>query len=243
VPQVQAQEFEGLPLRVHAFLAGVPLHDVWSIDLPPWRTGVTLDEFLRSASNRLFTPSPLVRTLLDIRRLAWSTSSCSRRARFSSTRSLRVEMERRIHPNKCRSHGNMDRCYLKRHALQVADSTTARGFDEGQDNPQRIFPFRPETAGQHPEQLVNRTQPRPPMSPLQDGQLLPESEVLHHETPTSAKRANHGPKAEAKQVKHGSDLITDRTAAHSPKSLISKPHGIVTRDRPWRATRSLGNAR
>src|SRR5215470_17696112 len=67
MPQVPAREFEGLPLRVHAFLAGVPLHDVWSIDLPRWRAGVTLDEFLRLAGNRLFTSSPLVRMLLDIR--------------------------------------------------------------------------------------------------------------------------------------------------------------------------------
>jgi hypothetical protein len=67
MPQVSAQEFELLPLRVHAFLAGVPLHDVWAVDLPRWRAGVTLDEFLRAASNRLFTPSPLARMLLDIR--------------------------------------------------------------------------------------------------------------------------------------------------------------------------------
>ena len=70
MPQVAAREFEGLPLRVHAFLAGVPLHDVWSIDLPRWRAGVTLDEFLRAASHRLFTPSPLVRMLLDVRLFA-----------------------------------------------------------------------------------------------------------------------------------------------------------------------------
>ena len=90
MPQVSAREFERLPLRVHAFMAGVQLHDVWAIDLPRWRTGVTLDEFLRtvdsgphhscaccstSASsldtsatkNRLFTRSPLVRMLLGIR--------------------------------------------------------------------------------------------------------------------------------------------------------------------------------
>jgi hypothetical protein len=66
MPQVPAREFERL-LRVHAFLVGVPLHDVWAVDLPRWRTGVTLDEFLRAASNRLFMPSPLVRMLLDIR--------------------------------------------------------------------------------------------------------------------------------------------------------------------------------
>jgi uncharacterized protein DUF2867 len=79
MPQVSTQEFERLPLRVHTFLAGVPLHDVWSIDLPRWRAGVTLDEFLQTSSNgrvytcgcskssSLFTPSPLVRMLLDIR--------------------------------------------------------------------------------------------------------------------------------------------------------------------------------
>jgi Protein of unknown function (DUF2867) len=79
MPQVSTQEFERLPLRVHTFLAGVPLHDVWFVDLPRWRAGVTLDEFLRTASDdrldtcgcskssALFTPSPLVRMLLDIR--------------------------------------------------------------------------------------------------------------------------------------------------------------------------------
>lgn len=79
MPRVSTQEFQQLPLRVHTFLADVPLHDVWFIDLPRWRAGVTLDEFLRTASNgkldtcgcskssSLFTPSPLVRMLLDIR--------------------------------------------------------------------------------------------------------------------------------------------------------------------------------
>src|SRR5206468_1177328 len=79
MPRVSTEEFERLPLRVHTFLAEVPLHDVWSVDLPRWRAGVTLDEFLRTANNctldtcccsnssALFTPSPLVRMLLNIR--------------------------------------------------------------------------------------------------------------------------------------------------------------------------------
>src|SRR5437879_6391453 len=67
MPQVSTQEFERLPLRVHSFLAGVPLHDVWSVDLPRCRAGVTLDDFLRTASTCLFTSSLLVRVLLDIR--------------------------------------------------------------------------------------------------------------------------------------------------------------------------------
>lgn len=67
MPQISTQEFERLPLRVHAFLAGVPLHDVWAIDLPRARSGVTLDELLQTASACLLTPSRVVRALLNIR--------------------------------------------------------------------------------------------------------------------------------------------------------------------------------
>ena len=67
MPQVSAQEFERLPLRVHDFLVGVPLHDVWAVDLPRTRSGITLDEFLRTASACLCTPSPVGRALLNIR--------------------------------------------------------------------------------------------------------------------------------------------------------------------------------
>jgi len=69
MPQISKQEFERLPLRVHNFLAGVPLHDVWAVDLPRTRAGITLDEFLRTASARVFTCSPVVRALLNIRLL------------------------------------------------------------------------------------------------------------------------------------------------------------------------------
>jgi hypothetical protein len=67
VPQISRQEFERLPLRVHDFLAGVRLHDVWAVDLPRMRSGITLDEFLRAAGGLPFTPSPVVRALLNIR--------------------------------------------------------------------------------------------------------------------------------------------------------------------------------
>jgi hypothetical protein len=67
MPQVPAREFERLPLRVHAFLAGVPLHDVWAVDLPRTRSGITLDEFLRMRGARPYTLSPVVRTLVRIR--------------------------------------------------------------------------------------------------------------------------------------------------------------------------------
>src|SRR3984893_10047693 len=67
MPQISRQEFERLPLRVHDFLAGVPPHDVWAIDLPRTRSGITLDEFLRTASTRLCRLSPVARALLSIR--------------------------------------------------------------------------------------------------------------------------------------------------------------------------------
>ena len=67
MPQISAQEFERLPLRVHTFLAGVPLHDVWAVDLPRIRPGITLNEFLRTGSARPYRLSLAARTLLSIR--------------------------------------------------------------------------------------------------------------------------------------------------------------------------------
>src|SRR5580704_6786681 len=67
MPQISKQEFERLPLRVHDFLVGVPLHDVWAVDLPRARSGITLNEFLRTASACPFAVPPLVRALLNIR--------------------------------------------------------------------------------------------------------------------------------------------------------------------------------
>ena len=67
MPRISTQEFNRLPLRVHDFLADVPPHDVWAVDLPRSRPGITLDEFLRAAGGRPFTLSPVVRGLLAIR--------------------------------------------------------------------------------------------------------------------------------------------------------------------------------
>jgi hypothetical protein len=67
MPQISTQEFARLPLRVHDFLVGVPLHDVWAIELPHTRSGITLDEFSRTANTRMCTLSPVARALLDVR--------------------------------------------------------------------------------------------------------------------------------------------------------------------------------
>lgn len=67
MPQISRAELEHLPLRVHEFLAGFPLHDAWAIDLPRSRAGITLEEFLRPAGS-CFCRLPLaVRALVDIR--------------------------------------------------------------------------------------------------------------------------------------------------------------------------------
>ena len=67
MPQIAREEFEQLPLRVHTFLAGVSLHDVWAVDLPRTRGGITLAEFLRRAGNFFRHPPPAVRALLCLR--------------------------------------------------------------------------------------------------------------------------------------------------------------------------------
>jgi hypothetical protein len=67
MPQISTREFEELPLRVHSFLAGATLHDVWAVDLPRIRPGITLDEFLRTVGPRPYAPSPVVRALLSVR--------------------------------------------------------------------------------------------------------------------------------------------------------------------------------
>lgn len=69
MPQVSAQELQRLPLRVHSFLADVPPHDVWAIDLPYTRPGITLDEFSRTvgAGAHPFKASPATRALVNLR--------------------------------------------------------------------------------------------------------------------------------------------------------------------------------
>jgi hypothetical protein len=53
---------------LHTFLADVPLHDVWAVDLPTHRDGVNLSQFLLRASqggiNRL---PPVARALIRLR--------------------------------------------------------------------------------------------------------------------------------------------------------------------------------
>jgi hypothetical protein len=120
MPQISTHEFERLPLRVHDFLAGVPLHDVWAINLPRTRSGITLDEFLRTASARsqvscdcgendrgrkgsLLLRSPVVRTLLNIRffagrLLGWDREPASTAWETFGTRLTTADRSRSLAP-------------------------------------------------------------------------------------------------------------------------------------------------
>lgn len=70
MPRIAKEEFLQLPLKVHEFLHDVPLHDVWAVDLPHLRTGITLDEFLRVSKAHHCKLSPATRALLGIRLFA-----------------------------------------------------------------------------------------------------------------------------------------------------------------------------
>jgi hypothetical protein len=91
MPQISTQEFEQLPLRVHDLLAGVRLHDVWAIDLPHTRSGITLEEFSGMASAPLCKLPPVVRALLNIRLfvgrlLSWDREPASTACETFATR-------------------------------------------------------------------------------------------------------------------------------------------------------------
>lgn len=68
MPQISPSEFHALPLRVHTLLADVPLHDVWVVDLPAQRGGVTLSEFLgRASRDGIHKLPPAARALMGLR--------------------------------------------------------------------------------------------------------------------------------------------------------------------------------
>jgi hypothetical protein len=108
MPKVSRQEFERLPLRVHTFLAGVPLHDVWFVDLPRWRAGVTLDDFLRTGGNCLVTPSSLVRTLLDIRFFVGRFFDWDREPAATTAKSFTTRLTHTDHSKSLAAAGTRD---------------------------------------------------------------------------------------------------------------------------------------
>jgi hypothetical protein len=58
------------------------------------------------------------------------------------------------------------------------------------DHDQSFFPGGPELRGNNPEQFVEQIEPWPWMSTFQNGELLPQREILQYAFPTAAKKAN-----------------------------------------------------
>jgi hypothetical protein len=103
MPQISTEEFEGLPLRVHDFLAGVPLHDVWAVDLPRTRSGITLDEFLRAENVHRCRLSPSARALLSVRLsigrlLGWDRAPAAIARETFATRMTPVDCSKTLLP-------------------------------------------------------------------------------------------------------------------------------------------------
>jgi len=103
MPKISTQEFERQPLRVHDFLAGVPLHDVWAVDLPRVRSGITLDEFLWMANARAGALPPIVRWLLNIRlligqRLGWDREPAASSWEIFETRLTAADRSKSLVP-------------------------------------------------------------------------------------------------------------------------------------------------
>jgi hypothetical protein len=66
--RISPPEFLDLPLRVHSLLHDVPLHDVWVVDLPGGREGITLQEFRNhSGAGRAEDLPYAAKTLLRLR--------------------------------------------------------------------------------------------------------------------------------------------------------------------------------
>src|SRR5713101_6161243 len=69
-------EWNRLDLRVHTLLAGVPLHDVWSVDLPGGRSGLALSDLRTIFAERLAMSHAAVRFLFSLRRAIGRVFGC-----------------------------------------------------------------------------------------------------------------------------------------------------------------------
>jgi hypothetical protein len=88
---------------VHDFLPDVPLHDVWAVDLPHLRSGITLDEFLRASSAHHCKLSAGARALISIRLsvgrlLGWGHEPAQTKREVFATRLTAIDRSRSLVP-------------------------------------------------------------------------------------------------------------------------------------------------
>ena len=60
------------------------------------------------------------------------------------------------------------------------------------DDDERPLPLHPQSTDRNPEELVKQVKRWPRTTPFQDGQLLPQREVLKNEVSSPAKEAEEG---------------------------------------------------
>jgi len=81
-----------------------------------------------------------------------------------------------------------------------ADDDFRREDDEG------LFPSRPDSPSNHPEELIEEAEARARMSTLQRDELLTQNKILEKETLPSAKEAYQHSEKEPEKAKHDQDL-------------------------------------
>jgi hypothetical protein len=74
------------------------------------------------------------------------------------------------------------------------------------DDKECLFPSRPASANEQPEDPVEGTDSWARMPPLEYRDLLAERQILEKESVVRAKEANQGPEAESKETKHSRRL-------------------------------------
>ena len=67
--RVSREEWNSLDLRTHELLKGVPLHDVWAVDLPYGPKNLALLDLKDILSEQVIGSSPIVHFLVGFRKL------------------------------------------------------------------------------------------------------------------------------------------------------------------------------
>ena len=76
------------------------------------------------------------------------------------------------------------------------------------DNDQHVFPLRPKTAEQNPEDPVMHSQPGFRMFSFENGDLLSESEVLQSKMAAGPEKDSEGGKQSEDKVDHETTVVT-----------------------------------
>ena len=83
-------------------------------------------------------------------------------------------------------------------------------------------PVGAETLDQYPDQPVAPAEPRAPLTPERDGQLLPEEQVLQREVAPAAEEGAQHADSEAQPLEHGRRMPDVLLAPHRLRAGIAK---------------------